>query len=44
MHPSEQARLDRDLAILVVLAPFYVLAFGTLAIAGAINDWRARRG
>lgn len=44
MHPTEQARLDRDLAILVLLAPFYVVAFGGLTIAGAWKDWRARRG
>jgi hypothetical protein len=44
MHPTEQARLDRDLAILIVLAPFYLVAFGGLALAGAWNDWRVRRG
>lgn len=44
MHPTAQQRLDRDLAILIALSPFYLLAFTGLAIAGAINDWRRRRG
>ncbi len=40
MHPKLQPSLDRDLAILVVTAPFWLTAFVVLFVAGAIDDAR----
>jgi hypothetical protein len=40
MHPKEQQRLDRDLAILIVTAPFWLTAFVVLFVAGAISEAR----
>lgn len=42
MHSTEQARVDRDLAIQIITLPITLAGFAWLIVAGAWNDWRAR--
>lgn len=41
---TDQRLLDKDTAILIITAPFYICAFIGLAVAGAMTDWWETRG
>lgn len=38
--PADRARLDQDLAIMIVTAPVWIAYFVVLVVVGAVNDGR----